>query len=148
MDTGPLVLFPARAPDLDRPWLRAFARQLSREAAGGRTFSVLLASSRRLRTLNRDFLGKDYATDVLSFPMSEPGGGLGDIAINVPLAREQAAARGHSPTQEIAILMLHGLLHLLGHDHETDRGRMRRAETAWRKRLGLPAGLIERTGPR
>ena len=66
------------------------------------------------------------------------------MAISVERAQEQARSRGHGLEEEIGILMLHGLLHLLGMDHENDRGRMARAETRWRKKLGLPAGLIER----
>jgi len=71
----------------------------------------------------------------------------GDIAISLPRARAQAKRLGHSAEQEIRILMLHGLLHLLGQDHESDGGRMARAEKDWRARLGLPAGLIERVRP-
>jgi len=109
-----------------------------------------------LRRLNREFLGKDYPTDVLSFPgpwppapgsRLAPGPRLGDIAISFPRARAQAGAFGHSPGQEVQILMLHGLLHLLGMDHTTDGGRMARAEKRWRGRLGLPNGLIERVRP-
>ncbi len=66
------------------------------------------------------------------------------MAISAARARAQAAQFGHSLDCEIRILMLHGLLHLMGMDHETDRGRMRRAESRWRQKLGLPAGLIER----
>jgi len=69
---------------------------------------------------------------------------LGDIAISLPRARAQAHEFRHSTEREIQILMLHGLLHLLGLDHETDRGRMARVEKRWRVRLGLPNGLIER----
>jgi probable rRNA maturation factor len=69
---------------------------------------------------------------------------LGEIAISFPRARDQAAQYGHGVGQEIEILMLHGLLHLLGMDHESDRGRMARAESKWRAALGLPRGLIER----
>lgn len=91
--------------------------------------------------MNREFRGRDYPTDVLSFP-----GDFGQIAISFDAARRQAAEFGHGVEEEIEILMLHGLLHLLGMDHETDSGRMSRAERKWRARLGLPAGLIERVG--
>jgi probable rRNA maturation factor len=70
---------------------------------------------------------------------------LGELAISAPRAKTQAAEFGHPIETEIEILMLHGTLHLLGHDHETDKGAMRRLETRWREKLGLPAGLIERT---
>ncbi len=94
--------------------------------------------------MNREFLRNDYPTDVLSFPKLEPNGPLGEIAISADRAREQAKEYGHAVDDEIRILMLHGVLHLMGMDHESDRGRMRRAESKWRRQLGLPAGLIER----
>jgi probable rRNA maturation factor len=83
----------------------------------------------------------------LSFPEPGPDGFLGEIAISVDRAREQARAHDHGWEQEVEVLILHGLLHLLGMDHETDRGRMARAETRWRKKLGLPGGLIARARP-
>lgn len=141
---APVLIFQSLTAGLARGPLRAYARRLSEEVADGRGFTCLLTGDRRLRDLNRRFLGKDYATDVLSFPSADPGGGLGEIALNVNRARQQAAEHGHSPDDEIRILMLHGVLHLMGHDHEADRGAMRRLETRWRKRLGLPHGLIER----
>jgi probable rRNA maturation factor len=98
-----------------------------------------------MRRLNRTFRGKDYATDVLSFPGLAPQ--LGDLAISIQRARAQAGRFGHSPEVEIRILMLHGLLHLLGMDHENGDSRMGRAERRWRSRLGLPCGLIERVQP-
>ena len=96
--------------------------------AGGRRFSCLLTDDRELRRLNREFLGKDYPTDVLSFPEPGPDDFLGEMAISVERAEEQARSRGHRLEEEIGILMLHGVLHLLGMDHESDRGRMARAE--------------------
>ncbi len=119
-------------------------KEISKTVAAGRRFSCLLTDDRELLRLNREFLGQDYATDVLSFPEPGPDDFLGEMAISVERAKEQARSRGHRLDEEIGILMLHGLLHLLGMDHETDRGRMARAETRWRKKLGLPAGLIER----
>jgi probable rRNA maturation factor len=97
-----------------------------------------------LRRLNSQFLGKDYPTDVLSFPNPKGAEGLGEIAISVDRAAEQAAEFGHPVETEIQVLMLHGVLHLMGLDHSSDRGRMARVEKQWRRRLGLPAGLIER----
>ena len=110
--------------------------------------SVLLTSDTGIRRLNRQFRGKDKATDVLSFPAGGPAAGeiAGDLAISVPTARRQAAAHGHSLSTEIKILVLHGLLHLAGYDHETDDGAMARRELRLRARLGLPQGLIERAG--
>ena len=132
--------------------MRKFARMLTGEVAAGRSFCCLIADDHELRRLNREFRKKDHTTDVLSFP-SEDGNheslphtdhALGDIAISFDRAEQQASALGHSAEQEIQILMLHGLLHLTGLNHENDRGEMARAERRWRKRFGLPAGLIER----
>ncbi len=138
------VLFRRAPAGLDRRGLLKFAERLRREVAGGRRFTCLITGDGALRRLNLRFLGKDYATDVLSFPSGEGGESMGEIAISVARAAEQARSLGHTVEQEIAILMLHGVLHLCGMDHERDRGRMARAETRWRKLLGLPAGLIER----
>jgi probable rRNA maturation factor len=136
-----------RAPrSVRRAAIRAFHKQLQDQVSGGARFTVLVADDQELRRLNRQFLDQDYPTDVLSFP-SRDGEHIGEIAISVERARDQAAERGHSLDVEISILMLHGALHLMGMDHEKDRGRMARAETRWRKHLGLPTGLIERTRP-
>ena len=124
--------------------LRSFAAALAAEVARGRGFVCLIARDAELRRLNRRFLGKDYATDVLSFPSGARRGPLGEIAISIDRARTQAREHGHRTRDEIAILMLHGVLHLMGMDHETDRGRMLRTESHWRRRFGLPAGVIER----
>jgi len=139
-----IVLFRRAPAELDRRNLERFARVLREQVAGNAGFHCLVTDDRELRRLNRQFLGKDYATDVLSFPDGNGRTFLGEMAISAGRAREQAAGYGHSTDQEICILMLHGLLHLLGMDHETDRGRMARAEADWRMRLALPAGLIER----
>jgi probable rRNA maturation factor len=119
--------------------------------------SVLLTTDRAIRKLNRQFRSKDKATDVLSFPAldrsqvsgSRPGApraekAAGDLAISVETARRQGAAHGHSLEIEIRILILHGLLHLSGFDHEKDTGEMARREQKLRARLGLKEGLIER----
>src|ERR1700754_1635415 len=111
-------------------------------------FSVLLTGDERLRELNLHFRGVDKATDVLSFPaLPEAGssGHDGDLAISLETAAAQAQEHGHPLQVEVKILMLHGLLHLAGYDHERDRGQMRRRETVLRKQFGLPAGLVERT---
>jgi len=99
--------------------------------------ACLIASDQEVRELNRKFRAKDQATDVLSFPPE-------DIAVSFDRAAAQAADLGHTVDEELRILILHGLLHLAGMDHATDSGSMARAETRWRKRLGLPSGLIER----
>lgn len=124
--------------------MRAFAARLRDEVACGRSFTCLLARDRELQRLNQQFLEKDYPTDVLSFPSGARDGFLGELAISVDRAAAQAAGHGHTIDDEIRILMLHGVLHLLGMDHEADRGRMRRTESRWRKTFELPTGLIER----
>jgi probable rRNA maturation factor len=156
---------------LRRAGIERFARRLRKDVAKGRAFDILITGDAELRRLNRDFRGQDYATDVLSFPAAgqaeacptnarrlpslvghasacpRPLAGasfLGDIAISLGRARAQAREFGHSIEQEIQILMLHGVLHLCGHDHESDSGAMARAEKRWRASLGLPNGLIER----
>ncbi len=138
------ILFRGAPAKLNRRLLGGYAHRLRDEVAGGRPFTCLITGDAELRRLNREFLGKDYPTDVLSFPAVEQGGELGEIAISARRAAVQARERGHSVEEEIGILMLHGVLHLMGMDHERDRGRMARAETRWRKALGLPRGLIER----
>src|ERR1700719_5309479 len=139
------LLFQVATPGLARRGTRAFARRLESEVAGGRSFCCLITNDEELRRLNRQFRKKDYATDVLSFPAREapPNGVLGELAISFDRAKQQAAERRHAVGEEIAVLMLHGVLHLMGMDHETDRGQMARAERKWRSSLGLPAGLIE-----
>jgi probable rRNA maturation factor len=105
--------------------------------------SIAIVSDRRMRALNRQFRGKDKVTDVLSFP-AESRGFLGDIVIAAGVSRRQAQDAGHSAQTEVRVLALHGLLHLLGYDHEADDGRMARAEARLRRKAGLPEGLIER----
>jgi len=104
---------------------------------------ILLTSSAAVRRLNRQFRKKDKTTDVLSFPA--PRGKLaGDIAIALPVAAAQARRFGHTLLDEVKLLLLHGLLHLAGYDHEGDAGRMARKEEKMRRALGLPSGLIAR----
>ena len=126
------------------PALRTFALELQDRVAKGRTFDCLIADDAELQRLNREFRHENYATDVLSFPAPEAGFYIGDLAISIDRARQQAREFGHPTYVELRILMLHGVLHLLGYDHETDDGRMARAEKRWRAKLGLPVGLIER----
>lgn len=154
-------------------WLAGVA---PRGARGAVTIAVV--TDARIRQLNRQFRGVDAATDVLSFPAasaeasapkafagapsdargasasaraSGPGaarGELGDIAIARGVAVRQARAAGHAVSTELRVLALHGLLHLLGHDHETDDGAMARLEARLRRRGGLVSGLIERADRR
>ena len=137
------------------------------------TVSIAVVTDARVRALNRDYRQKDYATDVLSFPAEDgPAHGgpakaghyaksgrsqsgrpasagprvphLGDIVIARGVARRQAKAAGHAETTELRVLALHGLLHLLGYDHETDHGEMARVEKRLRRKGHLREGLIER----
>ncbi len=129
-----------------RPWPRAtLGRWLSRHApatARGEV-TIALVTDAAMRRLNARFRGADYATDVLSFPSDAPGV-LGDMAIARGVAARQARALGHAEAVELRILALHGLLHLLGYDHDAGTGTMARAEERLRRRAGLPVGLIAR----
>jgi probable rRNA maturation factor len=117
--------------------------------------AIALVTDRRIRTLNRQYRGKDSATDVLSFPAAAPSHpsrarreppALGDIVVATGVARRQARSAGHSLATELRVLALHGLLHLLGYDHDEagDNGRMGRAEARLRRKGGLREGLIAR----
>jgi probable rRNA maturation factor len=111
-------------------------------------FSVLLTGDEQLRAMNLKFRGVDKPTDVLSFPVlpeTANCGQGGDLAISLDTAAIQAAAYGHTLQMEVKVLILHGLLHLVGYDHERDRGQMRRRESLLRKRFALPTGLVERS---
>jgi probable rRNA maturation factor len=111
------------------PWLAPVVAALAPESEG---LGVRFVGDRAMRLANHRFRGKDKATDVLSFPGEE--GYLGDILISVPTARRQAAEAGHGVEREIRTLLLHGILHCLGYDHETDQGEMERLERRLRKR--------------
>jgi probable rRNA maturation factor len=135
---------PCRYPEVRSreltPWLRALLGELAPRAD---SFAVRFTSDRAMRELNHRYRGRDYATDVLSFP----GGGtaegrhLGDVVIAVPTARRQAEAAGASSGEELRRLLLHGVLHCLGYDHETDHGEMDRLERRLRRRwLGAEVG--------
>jgi probable rRNA maturation factor len=138
-------------------------------AAARGTVNIALVSDAVMRRLNRQFRKKDRVTDVLSFPVRPqapgprpqktrrsgrtsvlrpeargPGPDLGDIAIASGRARRQAQDFGHSAATEMRVLALHGLLHLLGYDHDADQGEMGRLEERLRRRAGLPGGLIRR----
>jgi len=116
----------AGAPTVSR--VAAWTRSLLFEARAKRvSLSVLLCGDARMRTLNREWMGMDVPTDVLSFPSGEKDF-LGDLVIDVPYAARQARRRGHPLEREVQILLAHGLLHLLGYDHETDGGAMFRRQ--------------------
>jgi probable rRNA maturation factor len=131
------------------PGLATWLRRVAPARATG-AVSVAVVSDARVRALNRTYRKKNYATDVLSFPANpqspvpNPSRFLGDIVIARGVARRQAREAGHAEAVELRILALHGLLHLLGYDHERDNGRMSRLERRLRRRGGLHEGLIER----
>ena len=131
------------SPDEKRA-LKEFARTLADRIVAGRPFTCLLTTDRELHRLNKAFLNHDYPTDVLSFPATNQNGDLGEIAVSVQRAETQAREFGHSRSDEIRVLMLHGLLHLTGMDHQRDGGEMARAESKWRAELGLPLTLLAR----
>jgi probable rRNA maturation factor len=144
------------------PGITRWLARLSRLRARG-VVSVALVSDARVRALNRQYRGRDHVTDVLSFPSSGPSRRaaslafdivhsapppssrfLGDIVVARGVARRQARAAGHSELTELRVLVLHGLLHLLGYDHDRDSGAMARVERSLRLKGGLREGLIER----
>jgi probable rRNA maturation factor len=134
---------PTRAPGL-AAWLRGVAPARARGEV-----SLAFVSDAAIRALNRAHRRKDAPTDVLSFPSGESAF-LGDIVIAAGVARRQARRAGHAFGTEARVLALHGLLHLLGYDHEhrEDGGRMTALEARLRRKGGLKEGLIEREGGR
>ena len=157
-----MVVFQRRVPGLSKLALERFVVR-ARLAAGLKGMvDILVTSSSEMKALNRRFRGKDKATDVLSFPaeahdVREQDSArkhddarkqfAGEIAISAEIATQNARDIGHTTGEEVKILVLHGLLHLRGSDHERDNGQMARRENQLRGRLGLPSGLIERTQP-
>jgi probable rRNA maturation factor len=132
-----------RKVSFDEGEVAGFARRVGRDVGCGREFAVVVASDAAVRQANTRFRGKRYSTDVLSFPDGERGR-LGDILISAHRAERQAREFGHQVEDELKLLILHGILHLAGHDHDTDNGEMRRIEMRWRKKYGLDPALTER----
>jgi len=117
--------------------LRRFSARLERALRlRPHSFDVALVSQQRSAALNRRYRRRPQATDVLSFA-AEGNGALGEVVISVPTAQSNARRYRHSLEEEIKLLMVHGVLHLVGYDHETDSGQMNRREHALRRRLGL-----------
>jgi len=156
-----VILERRKTKNLSRLALARFANQAQRAARLSGEVNILLTGDAEMQRLNSQFRHHDTPTDVLSFPAerlqperrplprtrrAETAAG-GDIAISLQTARLQAAAAGHDLLTEVKVLILHGMLHLAGHDHETDRGQMRRLEQKLRAEFHLNAGLIERTVP-
>jgi len=145
-----LVTLKKRIPGLREAALSRFVSRAKRAVRLAGEVNVMVTSSGELRRLNQRFRKKDKPTDVLSFPAIDgPRNGLaGDVAISADIAAYNAHCLGHTPAEEIKILVLHGLLHLAGYDHEQDHGQMGTKEARLRKAFGLPVGLIERNRER
>jgi probable rRNA maturation factor len=140
-----MVILHKPVPRLNEAALERFLSRAKRAAGLRGVVNVLVTSSQELRSLNKRFRGKDRPTDVLSFPpMFGDAGFAGDVAISADIAMTNAARLGHASADEVRVLVLHGVLHLAGYDHESDTGAMEARERALRKKLGLPVGLIER----
>ncbi len=138
------LVYRQRYPTLRRAGLKSFATELASRVLK-RDFVTLITGDQELAELNRRFRGQRGPTDVLSFPPAEGSAAPGELAISYDRAREQARQHGHRVEQEVRILMLHGVLHLAGYDHEADQGEMGRVEARLRRRFGLPEGLIARS---
>lgn len=140
-----MLLFDHEADGVREAALRHFASK-AQQAVGLRgEVTILITSSDKIRQLNRRYRRKNEPTDVLSFePWPKQAKLAGDVAISAEIAAVNAARLGHSTETELKILILHGLLHLAGYDHESDKGEMRAREAQLRLRLKLPVGLIER----
>ena len=136
-----MLIFETAIPGINAAALQRFARKAQTQAGARGEIDILVSGNKRLQELNRRFRRKNKPTDVLSFPRPEGG----DIAISADIARKNALLYGHTIAEELKILVLHGMLHLAGYDHETDNGRMARVEARLRAQLKLPASLIDRT---
>jgi probable rRNA maturation factor len=145
---GGVIIVRKKVAGLSATSLNRFAAQAIAAAGLSGEVNVLVTDNRELRSLNRRFRNRDAPTDVLSFPAD--AGALnnlaGDIAISADMAAANGLKMGHSAMEEIKILILHGVLHLAGYDHERDHGNMERKEVQLRRTLRLPVALIERHG--
>jgi probable rRNA maturation factor len=145
-----LVILQKKVTDLTEAALERFVLRARRAAGLEGDVHVLVTSNAKIRSLNQHFRRKDQATDVLSFPSvaasfnSDNTDLAGDIAISADIAADNAARFGHTVSEEVKVLVLHGILHLAGFDHERDNGVMARKEAQLRQVLKLPSTLIER----
>lgn len=148
-----VVIFRKKIAGMSPSTLERFVLRARRAVRLRAPVNVLITSSSELRSLNRRFRGLDKPTDVLSFP-SPPSTNrqskrvAGDVAISSDIARSNARRLGHSVGDEVKILVLHGVLHLAGFDHEHDKGEMAHKEARLRRQLKLEDGLIERSQAR
>jgi len=138
-----MLLLEHELPDVRERALALFAGKAQRAVGLRGDVVIFVTANEEMQKLNREYRRKNEPTDVLTFPSQSPKL-LGDIAISVEIAAANAAELGHSTETEVKILILHGLLHLAGYDHESDNGNMQARETELRQQLKLPTGLIER----
>ncbi len=143
-DDEPSIIFNSQVPGLNPRLLNSFVTKAAKTAGLRGVPDILITNNRMMRRLNSRFRGKNSTTDVLSFPALAVDGCVGDIVISADVAAYNSRAMRHSVSDEVQILILHGILHLAGYDHENDQGEMAEREMALRKKLGLPSGLIER----
>jgi probable rRNA maturation factor len=126
--------------DLDKRVLQEIKQTLT-----DKEIELILLSNDEIKTINSDFRGKDSATDVLSFPLEDmPHSPLGSIVISVDMVKQKALELEHSESDELTLLFIHGILHLLGYDHEVDKGEMRKLENELVEKFNLPNSLIVR----
>ena len=149
-----MVILQKEVAALSQASLERFVLQARRAAGLRGRANVLVTTSAAVRSLNRQFRGKNQATDVLSFPAAPPAPKgtksaalAGEIVISADIAAQNAGHFGHSAAAEVKVLTLHGILHLAGFDHERDNGRMARKEVRLRRLLKLPVAVIERAQP-
>jgi probable rRNA maturation factor len=145
-----LVIFRKRTLGVSETTIARFVERARRLIGMRESVNVLVTSSAHIKSLNRKFRRLDEPTDVLSFPTLQVGvlgvkPTAGDVVISAEIARENANRLGHSLEHEVKILVLHGILHLAGFDHEHDAGQMARKESRLRRQLNLETALIERT---
>ena len=145
-----MIILYKKVPGLSEPSLSRFVLRARQTAGLQGVVNVLVTTSSAMRSLNLQFRGQNKATDVLSFPAASIAANgkrafAGEIAISAEIAAQNAARLGHSVALEIKILVLHGILHLAGFDHERDNGEMARKEAKCRRALRLPVSLTERS---
>ena len=141
-----IIIFEKKLPGLSSRALAGFALKARRATRLRGAVSVLITGNSSMRRLNSSFRGKNRPTDVLSFPAAASANGfVGDIAISLDIAETNARRLEHSVADEIRILILHGMLHLAGYDHDNDEGEMAKKEIVLRRRFALPTSLIERS---
>jgi probable rRNA maturation factor len=139
-----LIILRKPVKEVSSAALARFAARARKAAHLRGEVTVLVTGNGEIRKLNREFRRKNTPTDVISFP-SDADGVAGDIAISADIARVNGRQLGHGTLAELKVLILHGMLHLAGFDHEADSGEMALKEARLQQQLGLPVGLIERT---